>query len=249
MIVWDERVAGWLLGKADELREAGVVELFQGLVGRTWRRNVEGFDESAGDTATSLGVTQAENLRELSLREFRDHRALWVGRGVEVSAPDQSLLVNAAGLALHPMKARNNTQQDPAWAATRWSEQSEVRHDAARDNRARYTPVFEPTLPDMESLGARDPGTMSHAMVVYCGGLRTGRTAGWLAVPSADKDGAERHLPWMAAARLWWDEGDLQGKASHPDSTPSPTRFDSQPAPEAPVTLKPARPARPASST
>jgi len=244
---WDAQVAGWLEAKATELRELGVTQFCQRIAGRTWRRNADDHDPGAGDTPRSLGVTQSENLRELMLREYSDDQKAWAGRGVEVSAPEQSLLVSAAGLALHPMKARNNTLEQPQWDATRWSEQSQVRRAAARENRARYAPAFGTPLPGMETMD-QDPAVLRHVMVVYRGDLISGRTAGWVAVPSADEAGEESHHPWMAVALLWSDEGDAGGRGARPEDVDptSPTRFDAQPTPAAPVTLKPAR--RPSST-
>lgn len=192
-------------------------------------------------------MVQSENLRELTLRRFHDDQNSWVARGVRVSAPEQSLLVHAAGLSLHPMKARTNTDQDPQWSAVRWSERSLVRRTAARENRARYLPTFATPLPGMEMVG-QDPDVLGHAMVVYRGDLGTGRTAGWFAVPSADEAGHENDHPWMAVAPMWRDESDPRGRGTRPSEVdpPSPTRFDTQPEPEARVTMKPSR--RPSAS-
>ncbi|MDN5748980.1 MAG: hypothetical protein L0H64_10775 [Pseudonocardia sp.] len=246
MTEYDAQVAEWAEAKVVELRVLGVAQLLRQTVGRTWRRNADGYDPNAGDTARSLGVTQSENLRELMLREYHDHQELWRTRGVTVSAPEQSLLVNAAGLALHPMKARTNTEQDPQWDAMRWSERSLVRRTAARENRAGYVPAFATPFPGMETMG-QNPDVLGHTMVVYRGDLATGRTAGWFAVPSADEAGQESNHPWMAVTALWRDEGDA-GRAARPEGgdPASLTRFDTRPAPEAPVTLKPAR--RPSAS-
>lgn len=246
MTVYDAQVAEWSEAKVAQLRVVGVAQLLQRVVGRTWRHNADRYDPAAGDTARAIGVTQSENLRELMLREYHDHQQLWGARGVSVSAPEQSLLVHAAGVALHPMKAPVNTEQDPQWDAMRWSDSSVVRRSAARENRAAYLPAFAMPLPGMETLGQR-PDVLGHAMVVYRGDLATGRTAGWFAVPSADEAGQESDYPWMAVTALWRDAGDT-GRAARPDGgdpTP-PTRFDTRPAPEAPVTLKPAR--RPSAS-
>ena len=112
--------------------------------------------------------------------------------------------------------------------------------NSAKGGKRRMT--FLSVLPGMETMG-QDPEVLGHAMVVYRGDLATGRTAGWFAVPSADEAGQESDRPWMAIVELWRDERDIDRRNARPgDGGPtSPQRFDAQPAPKAPVTLKPSR--------
>jgi hypothetical protein len=245
--MWDERVAVWLGDRVEALRELGLVEFFQRHTRTSWRNNIDRYEPTdAGDTPRSLGVTQSENLRELVLRAFRDNQDAWADRGVSMSAPQQSLLVRAAGLSLHPMKSRDNHQQEPSWSTWRWTESSNVRLAAARDNRVRYTPDLpghQWTLPGMGAELHRDPTVLRHAAIVYCGDLTTGRTAGWMAVPSADQDGTECHEPWMAAVNLWWDEGTPESRGTRPGAPDAADDqpFDARPMPAPAVSLKPAR--------
>ncbi|MEJ2865357.1 hypothetical protein [Actinomycetospora sp. OC33-EN07] len=135
---------------------------------------------------------------------------------------------------------RERWRRIQAVSSRRWSESSVVPRTAALENRARYVPAFGTPLPGMETMG-QDPDVLGHAMVVYRGDLASGRTAGWLAVPSLDEAGRESCHPWMAAALLWRDEGDVGGRGTRPaegDST-LPTRFDARPTVIAPVTLRP----------
>lgn len=237
----------WLTDRAEVLHELGVVDFVREIASTAWVRNInDRHDEVLGDTARSLGVTQSENVRVLAVRKYRDDRECWAARGVEVSDPQQSLLITAAGLSIHPTKAPVNRQQEPSWTGWRWSDDSNVRLDAARVNRASYKPNLsggrQQTL-GLEQKFLGDPSALAHLAMVYVGDQQTGRTAGWVAVPSAEKEGQETRERWMAAVRLWWDESAADGQSVRPDST-TPTSsdaFDARPLPTPTVSIRPAR--------
>ncbi len=76
-------------------RAAGVIDMFERIIARMWKINVDRFEPSeVGDTNRSLGITANENIRTLVVRESWDAaNPAGLGIGVEVTAPNDSLLV------------------------------------------------------------------------------------------------------------------------------------------------------------
>ena len=220
---WDRRVADWLDALLARLRALGAVDLLETTVATVWERNVDRHDPLvAGDTATSLGITSAENLRSLLQRAAP-------GPGVTVSAPRNSVVLSAEGVHVHLMKAPDaglgpDADTRPDWTSTRWAAESEVRRTAAAENAASY----EPAAPDqwgqtfLPGLGTAtpEPSRLRHLVLVWAGHPITAATSGWLAVPHVGP------RPWLAATAVW---------AHGPDEVPRP--------PEPPVVALPmARP-------
>ena len=181
------------------------MRLLETTVAAVWERNLERFDPGvAGDTATSLGITAAENLRELLIREWSSGRT---AGGVEVSAPRQSLVVRAGGVDIHVMKAPDpglgvDAVVAPQWGATRWVAASDVRRGAALENARRYEPAAadqrgQAILPGLGP-ATSDPARLRHLVLVWAGHPVSAVTSAWLAVPF---DAADR--PWLAARPLW----------------------------------------------
>lgn len=213
MSEWDSAAAGYLDDVVRRLDGAGVAGWLRGHVGEIWRRNTARHDEPSGDTALVLGIRSAENLRELVVREFRDRDgspgAALPGRDVLVSAPGNSLLVQACGVHLHVLKAGPAPTRTPSWWGSEfdWDGGSEVRRHAAADNSDRYRPDGSDQygrrlvlpLPGVP-VEAGDARELRQAFLVWSGEPGTGLTAGWLGFPCLDRPS------WFAITRLWWDE-------------------------------------------
>lgn len=201
---WDATVLGWLDARLASLRELGVVGLLEGMVAGVWERNVDRHDPLvAGDTATSLGITSAENLRMLLLRTSSP---AWEEREVEFAAPRNSVLVRAAGVEVHLMKAPDpglgvDAVLTPEWSSTRWAAASEVRQAAAVENARRYepAPAVQRGQTHLVGLGPAgpEPERLRHLVLLWAGHPITAATSGWLAVPYAGEH------PWLAARELW----------------------------------------------
>lgn len=200
---WDGPVAAWLAERHDRLRALGVVALLETTVAAVWERNVDRHDPLvAGDTATSLGITSAENLRTLLRRADP-------GAGVEVAAPRNSVVVTADGVHVHLMKAPDpgggpDAPLAPDWTSTHWAGESEVRRVAAAQNAAAYEPApgdqWGQTLLPGLGPATPEPSRLRHLVLVWTGHPVTAVTAGWLAVPYADPP--ERR-PWLAVVAAW----------------------------------------------
>jgi hypothetical protein len=193
-------VGGWLEDAVARLRAAGLVGLVERTVARVWETNVDRFDPVvAGDTATSLGITAAENIRSLLLREDAD---AWRARGVSLVSVQNALVIHADGLRVLIMKAAG-----AAWEETRWDLASEVRWKAAADNAARYEPdvahqTGQTWWPGMVagSVPGDDPDELRHLVLAWIGDPVTATTSGWLGVPYAGPPGSS---PWLAITPVW----------------------------------------------
>ncbi len=116
------------------MRAAGVIDMFERIVAHVWKVNVDRFEPSEiGDTNRSLGITATENIRTLVLREsWTASNPAGLGNGVHVTAPNDSLLVEAAGVRLRVMKCPPAiTLSEPRWDTDfRWQAESDVRLEA-----------------------------------------------------------------------------------------------------------------------
>lgn len=224
---WDTRATAWLDDVLAQLRALGVADLCERVVAQVWERNVDRYDpDVAGDTATSLGITAAENIRTLLLREPAPP-------GVVLRAAQHSLTIDAADVHLQVMKAADRRlDPDPDqpleldWSGQRWDAASDVRRAAAADNARRY----EPRVPDqwgqtwltglVGDAATDDPARLRHVVLVWAGDPVTAATTGWLGVPYAGV------TPWLAAREMWHHG---------PDDVPRP--------PEPTIAVPAARPA------
>jgi hypothetical protein len=186
------------------LREEAVIDMFERIVARVWQINVDRFEPSeVGDTNRSLGITAAENIRTLVIRDaWSVSNPAGLGAGVKVTAPNDSLLVEFAGVRLHVMKsAPSLALAEPQWDIDfNWAGESEVRNDAATANAAcpgEYLAVpgglFEDDLP-----GADSASRLREVMLVWAGGSNSPFTGGWIGLPVI---GAR---PWLAVQNVWW---------------------------------------------
>lgn len=208
---WDTRATAWLDDVLARLRAVGVADLCERVVAQVWERNVDRYDpDVAGDTPTSLGITAAENIRTLLLRE---DPASWRPRGVVLRTAQHALTVHAADVALQVMKAADR-RVDPHpdhpleldWEGTRWEGESDVRRAAAIENARRYEPraadqwgqTWLTGLVPADGSGRTDDTTgLRHVFLVWAGDPVTAATTGWLGVPYAGV------VPWLAAREMW----------------------------------------------
>jgi hypothetical protein len=78
---WDPAAGERLQDIVEQLRAARVIAVLEETVSLVWGANIARYEPSdLGDTARSLGVTSAENIRELALRERWSNN--WCGRVV-----------------------------------------------------------------------------------------------------------------------------------------------------------------------
>ncbi len=186
------------------LHEAGVTDLFERVIARVWKINVDRFEpDEVGDTSRSLGITASENIRTLVLREaWTAGGAAGLGRDVRVTAPNDSLLVQAGRIRLHVMKsAPAIALTEPRWETEfTWKGESDVRIEAATANTAVYNPflavpggLFEDLLPPVNSAA-----NLREVILIWAGGANSPVTGGWLGLPVLGD------RPWLAVENLWW---------------------------------------------
>lgn len=238
---WDRAAANRLDVIVEQLRETRVIEVLESTVARVWQANTARYEPSdLGDTPRSLGVTAAENIRELALRE----RWSQTGDGrldpaAHVTAPNDSLLIESGGISLRVMKAKPMvTLAEPEWAEFEWAGESDVRKAAARNNRTRYNPyqIGSGTLFDGVFPPEGDPRALCDVVLVWAGGSSNPDTAGWIGLPTLSNDN-----PWLAVQRVWWHQAG--GGSTRTDRTrptgPDPDTFERRPLPQPEIRLKP----------
>ena len=183
---WDMGAAGRLDQIIDVLASAGVLGMLREEIAAVWSHNIDRHDPGwAGDTALSLGILSAENINSRVLRRCLPRSPLATA-GVNVSLPDQSLLIQAGGIEMHVMKVPGVQAGAPDWHGDfRWGSSSETRRRCAERNSGMYqvTPRFDswPLFPEPESVR---PATMraGASTFFWCGAEPwTGRRpAGWV---------------------------------------------------------------------
>jgi hypothetical protein len=239
---WDPAAKERLQDIVGQLRAVRVVDVLESTIACVWCTNVARYEPSdLGDTARSLGVTAAENIRELALRErwSRTGKSI-LGQDVHVTAPNDSLLIASGGVSLRAMKAPSMvTLAEPNWGDFVWTNESDVRKAAARNNRARYNPfhIGSGTLFDGDNLPVEgDPRALCDAVLVWAGGSSGPYTGGWIGLPTLSAES-----PWLAVQRVWWHQADEHGaRRDRPRPTdPDLDTFERRPLPQPEIRLKP----------
>jgi len=240
MDLWDGAAHDRLKQIVADLRGEGVLDLFERLVARVWKFNVDRHEPSEiGDTNLSLGITAKENITSLVVREaWMTGNSGDLSESVHVSVSKGSLLVRAAGVRVRMMKsAASPTLREPRWDSDFiWENESDVRAAAAASNRDSYNPfiigpgsLFENIFPPTGSVEQ-----LRETMLVWAGGSDSPFTGGWLGLPTM----GER--PWLAVENLWWHELDADGRIPlGGDKTPDADTFSNREAPKPSITLKP----------
>jgi hypothetical protein len=186
------------------LRETGVIDLFERIIARVWKINVDRFEPAeVGDTNRSLGITATENIRTLVVREsLLAGNPAGLASHVRVTAPNDSLLVQVGSIRLHVMKsAPAIALAEPRWSTEfTWKGESDVRVEAATANTAVYNPflavpggLFEDQLPP-----ANNAAYLREVSLIWAGGSDSPATGGWLGLPVLGD------RPWLAVENLWW---------------------------------------------
>ena len=237
MTPWDETVQERLADIVTVLRAESVIDMFERLIARVWKVNVDRFEPSEiGDTNRSLGITAAENIRTLVLREaWAAANPLGLGAGVHVTAPNDSLLVQVAGVRLHVMKsAPAISLAEPQWDTVSWKGESEVRFEAAAANAACFGTqwavpggLFEDELP-----AAGSAARLKEVMLVWAGGSNIPFTGGWVGLPAVGD------RPWLAVQNIWWHGADGVVPGSRDGDAPGSDAFSTRDAPSPVISLK-----------
>lgn len=238
---WDGAAGERLQDIVERLRVTRIVEVLEKKVSLVWRANIARYEPSdLGDTARSLGLTAAENIRELVLRErWSPTQAGGLGRDVHVTAPNDSLLVESGGVSLRVMKAPSMVAlAEPNWWDFSWTNESDVRRAAARNNRTRYNPflIGSGTLFDGVLPVDGDARALCDVLLVWAGGSSSPSTGGWIGLPTLSGDS-----PWLAVQKVWWHQADDHGArldGRRPED-PELDTFERRPLPRPEVRIKP----------
>jgi hypothetical protein len=238
MTRWDQRAAETLHRCAARLRDRGVIDWLHTSTRAMWEPNAARYEPSELlDTSRGIATMAMENLRERLLADYRATDSTWRQRGVRLSIPQGSLLIQVGDTNLHIVKARGVHIHEPTWSEFNW-DASLTRRAAASRNSTVYDPA-PPTPPSQLALpmpagadGGHARGLLREVFVVWAGDS-TGRTAGWVGFPCLNQE------RWLAVQPVWRD--DVSARAAVPDlavpRVDGPS-FNERPAPEAVVALK-----------
>jgi hypothetical protein len=236
-----------LLGEAAEarltdiaagLRAAGVIDMFERIIAHVWKVNVDRFEPAEiGDTNRSLGITATENIRTLVLREaWASGNPAGLSTGVHVTAPNDSLLVEAAGVRLRAMKSSPAiTLTEPRWHSDfTWQSESDVRLEAAAANAAtgnRLLAVPGGLFEEVEPPAGWAAG-LREVFLVWAGGSGSPLTGGWIGLPTISD------RPWLAVQNMWWHGASDLTPAERDSDWPDGDSFADRNAPSPVVILR-----------
>lgn len=238
MTEWDPYALAALHHRAEALRDHHVISWIEQTTQQMWRPNAARYEPSElSDTTRGIATMAMENLRERLLADYRSADSPWRQRGVRVTVPQGSLLIQAAATNVHLVKARGVHVHDPTWSEFAW-DSSITRSAAAASNTAVYRPAASQpddqlAIPLHHHTDDAQASQLLREVFLVWGGDTAGRTAGWIGFPCTDKQ------RWLAVEALWRDDdmdtsADLNASGRALDG-PS---FSARPAPEAVVALK-----------
>jgi hypothetical protein len=232
---WDAAAADALHDCKQTLEERDVVPWLREATRAMWRPNAERYEPShLFDTPRGVAALSLENLRERMLAEYRSAYSPWRARGVRLTVPHGSLLIEVGDLAVHVVKAPGVHIHEPEWTHFFWHS-SATRLAAAERNgwaNALPPPPIEGQLAfDFEVIPAGGHPDFRELFFVWAGDAM-GLTAGWLAFPRLGRP------RWLAVTPLWRD--DIAGDEGAHEVPRSPTgaAFSEREAPEPTVSLK-----------
>jgi len=233
---WDVAATDALHHCKQTLEERDVVRWLREVTRATWRPNAERYEPShLFDTPRGVAALSLENLRERMLAEYRAAYAPWWARGVRLTVPHGSLLIEVGDLALHVVKAPGVQIREPEWRHFVWDGSATRRAAAERNGWANALPPppLEGQLAfEFEVLPAGGHPVFRELFFVWAGD-DMGLTAGWLGLPRL---GWPR---WLAVTPLWRDDAtDGDGAANDLLRRPSGAAFSEREAPEPTVSLK-----------
>jgi hypothetical protein len=233
---WDGTAAAALHDCKQALEEREVVRWLREVTRAMWRPNAERYEPShLFDTPRGVAGLALENLRERMLAEYRAAGSPWPGRGVRLTVPHGSLLIEVGDLAVHVVKAPGVQVREPEWGTFVW-DTSITRHAAAARNGgadALPPPPIEGQLAfDFDIPSPKSQPTWRDLFFVWAGDAM-GLTAGWLGLPRL---GRRR---WLAVTPLWRDDAvNLDSSTGDTPRRPAGAPFSQREAPAAPVSLK-----------
>ncbi len=220
----------------ETLEEREVVRWLRDATRAMWRPNAERYEPShLFDTPRGVAGLAWENLRERMLAEYRAPRSPWRARGVRLTVPRGSLLIQVGELAVHVVKAPGVRLREPEWTDFVW-ETSATRHAAAARNAgidALPPPPIEGQLAfDFEIPWSGICPAWRELFFVWTGDAM-GLTAGWLGLPRLDRP------RWLAVTPLWRDDAVRVDEGSDDVARlPTGAAFSERDVPPAPVSLK-----------
>lgn len=202
----DPKAAARLADAVARLRATGAVDLLSELIRNVWSTNVARFDDAAGDTPRVIAIQSAENIAVRIKRRVRDDPP-WRATGLEVTTPNNSLLIELDELRFHIVKAPLDARLRPDWGHDfAWEAMSRVREEsAAANDRVYLAPKIEPNMEPFamgEGLeGVGNPDDVNEFFLVWAGLLNEQPlTRGWMIVPSMASN------PVIAVDELWTDQ-------------------------------------------
>ena len=222
--------------RKQELEEREVLRWLRDATRAMWRPNAERYEPSyLFDTPRGVAGLSWENLRERMLADYRAAYSPWRARGVRLTVPHGSLLIQAGDLAVHVIKAPGVRLREPEWDRFAWDTGATRRGAAARNAAmdALPPPPMEGQLAfDFEIPWSGVCPAWREVFFVWAGDAM-GLTAGWLGLPRLGRP------RWLAVTPLWRDDTiRVDDGADDVPRLPAGPSFAERDAPEAPVSLK-----------
>lgn len=226
-----------------DLELAGAIGPIGDLIGDVWSQNIDRHEpETHGDTPRSLGQLCSENIKTRALRRYKrddlevpeDH---WHIPGLLVEVVGNVLTLTLDDRKIMFMKAPPNLGRRPDFARfAKWNTQSEIRLDVATENTYALNGIKAEDLNQLTMAdNPYDPTKVRNFIVVWAGEEDTAKTGAHLTVPILGSPA------FAAQVELWHDKDDEIRLRPHAD-LPQGAGFDTKPAVEPAITLKP-RPA------
>lgn len=217
--------------------DSGLVTAWRGLVRDVYSANLDRYEpDELGDTAMTLGIQCAENLKTRAIRRFRrddlePDDVHWDIDGLRVWTPRNVLTFNSGNARVVTMKVPFAEGRSPRWDRIGdWDQDSQIRLAIATENsrvlRYRTHAESDGLFPHT---GA--PGVVRNYMMLWAGEADAALTAGWLGVPVLGD------TPFIARKQLWWDDEPHTRITARTTPDRGPT-FDERPAATPEVTLK-----------
>jgi hypothetical protein len=222
---WDTAALTALEDCKQTLEEREVLRWLREVTRAMWRPNAERYEPSRlFDTPRGVAGLSAENFRERMLAEYRAAHSSWRSRGIRLTAPHGSLLIQAGELTVHVLKAPGVQIREPDWTGFTW-DTSTVRRAAAARNAGTHAlpppPVEGQLAFDFDVLPAGGHPPYRELFFVWAGDA-VGHTAGWLGLPRLGRG------RWLAVTPLWRDDAARSPGAGDvprpPDGPASPRR-------------------------
>jgi hypothetical protein len=232
---WDPAASTALLDCKQALEERDVVRWLREVTRAMWRPNAERYEPAhLFDTPRGVAGLSAENFRERMLAEYRAAHSSWRSRGIRLTLPHGSLVIEAGHLAVHVVKAPGVQIREPDWTGFVW-DTSAVRHAAAARNAGTHAlppPPIEGQLAfDFDVLPAGGNPVYREVFFVWAGDA-VGLTAGWLGLPRL---GRQR---WLAVTPLWRDDADAAEPGDDVPRRPTGPAFSELEPPRPAVSLR-----------